>query len=77
MEEAYERKLLRYLDLVKDCIANGWNAVWYPVEIGAQGFIARSMVKLMKELGMGGGKKDKHLLEGWEKPLKEAPTGYG
>ena len=54
VKEAYERKLLRYLDLLKDCIANGWNAVWYPVEIGAQGFIARSMVKLMKELGMGG-----------------------
>ena len=54
MEEAFERKLLRYLDLVKDCIANRWNVVCYPVEIGAQGFVARSMVRLLKELGMGG-----------------------
>ena len=54
MEQAYERKLLRYLDLVKDYIANGWNAMCYPVEIGAQGFVARSMVKLIKELGLGG-----------------------
>ena len=54
MEEAYERKLLRYLDLVKDCIANGWNVVHYPVGIGAQGFVTRFMVNLMKELGLGG-----------------------
>ena len=54
VEEAYERKLLRYLDLVKDCIANGWNVVCYPVEIGVRGFVARYTVKLMKELGMGG-----------------------
>ena len=54
VEEAYERKLLRYIDLVKDCIANGWNVVCYPVEIGARGFVVRSMVKLVKELGLGG-----------------------
>ena len=39
---------------MKDCIANRLNVVCYPVEIGAQGFVARSMVKLMKELGLGG-----------------------
>ena len=52
VEEAYERKLLRYLDLVKDCIANGWNAACYIVDIGARGVVARSMVKLTKELGL-------------------------
>ena len=51
MEEAYERKLHRYIDTVKDCIASEWNVVCYPVEVGAWGFVARSMIKLVKELG--------------------------
>ena len=52
-EEAYERKLLRYIDLVKDCMTNGWNVVCYPVEVDVRSFVAKSMVKLMKELGLG------------------------
>ena len=47
---------------VKDCIANGWNVVCYPVEIGAQSFVRRSMVKLMKELGLGG--KERRIKQG-------------
>ena len=76
VEEAYERKLLRYLDLVKDCIANGWNAVCYPVEIGAWGFVARSMVKLMKELGMGG-KERRTLIRRLGETTERSSTGYG
>ena len=52
LEEAYERKKLRYTELVEECIANGWKAVCYPVEVGARGFVARSMAKLLKELGI-------------------------
>ena len=54
LEEAYERKKLRYTELVEECIANGWKAVCYPVEVGARGFVARSMAKLLKELGICG-----------------------
>ena len=54
LEEAYERKKLRYTDLVEECKVNGWKAVCYPVEVGARGFVARSMGKLLKELGICG-----------------------
>ena len=59
VEDAYERKVFRYIDLVKDCTANGWNVVCYTVEVGARDFVARSiyMVKLIKELGLGGKEK--------------------
>ena len=40
MEEAYEGKRLTYIALVKYCIANGWKAVCYLVEVRAWSFVA-------------------------------------
>ena len=36
-----------------------------------KGFVARSGVKLMEELGLGGGKMNMHLLKGWVNLLKK------
>jgi hypothetical protein len=36
VEEAYERKKLRYTDLAADCKEKGWRAIIYPVEVGCR-----------------------------------------
>jgi hypothetical protein len=41
-EEAHERKLSKYQELLESCRAKKWSAWLFPVEVGARGFPARS-----------------------------------
>ncbi|KAL7843651.1 hypothetical protein AOLI_G00251630 [Acnodon oligacanthus] len=54
IEEAYERKKLRYTELATDAQQRGWNAKVYPVEVGCRGFVASSTIRLLKDLGIHG-----------------------
>ncbi|KAJ8406497.1 hypothetical protein AAFF_G00300710 [Aldrovandia affinis] len=72
VEEAYERKNLRYTELTADAKQRGWNAKVYPVEVGCRGFVASSTIRLLKDLGSHG-----QALRQTVKKLKEAASGYG
>ena len=52
MEEAHERKLLRYSELAEECRANRWECVVYAVEVGCRGFVGLSLRKFLVELGL-------------------------
>ena len=54
VEEAYERKKLRYADLGAEAEQRGWKVRFCPVEVGCRGFVARSAVSLLGELGVRG-----------------------
>lgn len=54
VEEAFERKALKYSELAADAEQRGWKARIYPVEVGCRGFFGRSTVKLLRDLGMQG-----------------------
>ncbi|KAK2864561.1 hypothetical protein Q7C36_003715 [Tachysurus vachellii] len=54
VEEAYERKRLRYAELATDVQQQGWNVKVPPVEVGYRGFIATSTSRLLREMGMRG-----------------------
>ena len=47
MEEAYERKKLRYAELAADAQQRGWKAKVCPVEVGCRGFVATSTSRLL------------------------------
>lgn len=54
VEEAYERKRLRYADLAADAQQQGWKAFVRPVEVGCRGFIATSTSRFLREMGVRG-----------------------
>ena len=54
VDEAYERKHLRYAELAAEAQHRGWNAEVRPVEVGCRGFVARSTTKLLTDLGIRG-----------------------
>ena len=54
MAEAYERKKLRYVELGAEAEQRGWKVRICPVEAGCRGFVAKSVVSLLRELGVSG-----------------------
>ncbi|KAK0141131.1 hypothetical protein N1851_021872 [Merluccius polli] len=65
VEEAYERKRLRYAELAADVQQRGWRAKVRPVEVGCRGFVATSTSRLLREMGVRG------------KVLKRGASGCG
>ena len=53
-EEAYERKKAKYTELVNQCKHTGWHTLLFPIEVGARGFCAQSICRLMTAIGTGG-----------------------
>jgi len=51
-DEAYKRKAAKYTQLTEDCGEKGWKAWLFPVEVGTRGFPAKSMRKMLTELGI-------------------------
>ena len=60
MEEAYERKMLKYTDLVEQCRTKGWKTWCFPIEIGCRGYPGNSSWRALKMLGIVG--KDRRKL---------------
>lgn len=54
VQEAFERKKLRYTELAAEAEQRGWRAKICPVEVGCRGFVATSTLRLMKDLGISG-----------------------
>lgn len=60
-EEAYERKSAKYAELVETCRQRGWSSWLFPVEIGARGFPAQSVWRLLKDVGITGQRRKKAI----------------
>ncbi len=54
IDEAFERKRLRYADLASEAEVRGWKVNVRPVEVGCRGVVASSTIKLLKEVGIRG-----------------------
>ena len=54
MEEAHQRKLCKYQELVDDCKSNGWKTWCLPVEVGCRGFAGQSLWQALRLLGITG-----------------------
>ena len=53
-EEAYERKLSKYTELLEQCREKGWRTWLFPVEVGARGSPTQSMLKMPSAMGVSG-----------------------
>ncbi len=73
IDEAFERKRLRYADLAAEAEDRGWKVNVHPVEVGCRGFVASSTTRLLKEVGIRGQAQRKTL----QLLPKEAVTGCG
>ena len=51
IEAANIKKSVRYLGLQQECESAGWTVAIKPIEVGARGFVARSVVRVLIELG--------------------------
>ena len=63
IDEASERKRLRYANLAAEAEGRGWNVKVWPVEVGCRGFVARSTTGLLKEVGIRGQAQRKAVKE--------------
>ena len=52
MEWAFERKAARYAELKGQCEDKGWQCCVAPIEVGCRGFVSRSVLSLLKRLGL-------------------------
>ena len=52
VEEANERKRLKYQQLVEDCQSNRYKMWCLPVEVGCRGFAAQSLWRAFRLLGI-------------------------
>lgn len=53
-QQDFERNKLKFSELATEAEQRGWSAKIYPVEVGCQGFVATSAVKLIRDLGISG-----------------------
>lgn len=54
VDEASQRKRLRYAELAADAEQQGQRAMVCPLEVGCRGFVATSTTRLLKDLGIRG-----------------------
>ncbi|CAC5372773.1 mrp [Mytilus coruscus] len=59
IEDANERKRLKYQDLLAECRDNGWRVWLFPVEVGSRGFVGQSMWRALRALGIVEGERSK------------------
>ncbi|KAI2654633.1 hypothetical protein H4Q32_011403 [Labeo rohita] len=52
IEEAFERKKAKYLELVEDCRRKGWRARCEPIEVGCREFPGQSLHRSLRLLGI-------------------------
>ncbi|MGH0151409.1 UNVERIFIED_CONTAM: hypothetical protein FKN15_019883 [Acipenser sinensis] len=54
VDEAYERKKLRYAQLAAQVEQRGWRVQVYRVEVGCQGFVAHSTTRFLRDIVFSG-----------------------
>jgi hypothetical protein len=52
MEEAHERKRLKYEELIAENVERKWKTWSMPVEVGCRGFVGQSLWRMAKTLGV-------------------------
>ena len=52
LEEAHERKKLKYQGLVDECRDNNWKVWCLPVQVGCSGFVGQSLWRTLRMLGI-------------------------
>lgn len=70
IEAAFERKRGKYLELAAECLEVDWKISIYPVEVGFRGCMGLSTTRLLRDVGLTGGrlrKATKALAEEAEK----------
>ncbi|MGH0163870.1 UNVERIFIED_CONTAM: hypothetical protein FKN15_046048 [Acipenser sinensis] len=72
VDQAYERKKLRYAQLATEAEQQGWRVRVYPVEVGCQGFVAHSTTRFLRDVGFSG-----QELRRTVKQQRGAATGCG
>ena len=63
IDEAYERKKLKYSDLCDNCREKGWSVWCYHVEVGCRGFVGTSTIRALRQIGLTGKEKTKAVNE--------------
>ncbi|XP_076109046.1 uncharacterized protein LOC143077044 [Mytilus galloprovincialis] len=63
IEEAYERKMAKYQQLVEDCKQRGWRTWCMAIEVGCWGFAGQSMWRALRTLGVVGAERKKLITE--------------
>ena len=63
IDEAYERKKLKYSDLCDSCRERGWSVWCYPVEVGCRGFVGTSTIRALRQIGLTGKERTKAVNE--------------
>ncbi len=71
LSEAHERKLEKYQELSDQCRQAGWGTWVYAVEVGCRGFVAQSMWRALRDLGVTGRQKKK-IIKGLEEAAGRA-----
>ena len=54
VEEAYERKSLKYAEIASQAEKCNWQTKVFPVEVGCRGFVAKTTTRLLKRMGVKG-----------------------
>lgn len=54
VEEAFKCKSFKYTELASDAKQHGWKAKLCPVEVGCRGFVGKSTIGLLQDLGIPG-----------------------
>jgi hypothetical protein len=70
IEEANERKRIKYQQLVQDCRENGWKTWCLPIEVGCRGFAGQSLWSALRQLGITGIDRKKAIGEACEEAEK-------
>ena len=65
IDEAFERKKLKYSDLCDSCREKGWSVWCYPVEVGCCGFVGTSTIRALRlrQIGLTGKERTKAVNE--------------
>ena len=54
LEEAHERKMGKYQELVAEIQENNWRTWYFPVEVGCRGFVSQTFWRAMGSIGLMG-----------------------
>lgn len=61
IEEANQRKCVKYQELVEERRGRGWKKFYKPVEVSGRGFAGRSLWKVLGRLGVTGADKKRAI----------------
>ncbi|CAC5414709.1 unnamed protein product [Mytilus coruscus] len=76
MDEAHERKMAKYQQLVEDCQQRGWRTRCFAIEVGYRGFAGQTVWQALRTLGVVGAER-RSLFQKCVDKQKCHHSGYG